>query len=64
MQMEQYRVTTGAFFASSVADIEASARWYSEKLGLKVTMQVPKTDESAVSLLEGGGLTVVDLAPI
>ena len=28
---------TGAFFALSVKDVEASSAWYSEKLGLKVT---------------------------
>ncbi len=31
--------TTGAFFALSVADIDATADWYSEKLGLQITMQ-------------------------
>jgi catechol 2,3-dioxygenase-like lactoylglutathione lyase family enzyme len=50
--------TTGAFFALSVADLEASARWYSEKLGLTVVMHVPKADKSAVTVLEGGGLIV------
>ena len=49
---------TGAFFALSVADIEASTRWYSEKLGLKVVMQAPKRDHAAVTVLEGGGLIV------
>ena len=50
--------TTGAFFALSVADLEASTRWYSEKLGLKVMMQAPKQNNSAVAVLEGGGLIV------
>jgi len=49
---------SGAFFALSVADIDASARWYSEKLGLKVVMQAPKRDHAAVTVLEGGGLIV------
>ena len=49
---------TGAFFALYVADIEASTRWYSEKLGLKVVMQDPKRDKAAVTVLEGGGLIV------
>jgi len=49
---------SGAFFALSVADIESSTRWYSEKLGLKVVMQVPKRDQAAVTVLEGGGLIV------
>jgi hypothetical protein len=34
------------------------SRWYSEKLGLKVVMRVPKTDKAAVTVLEGGGLIV------
>ncbi|HEY8148055.1 MAG TPA: VOC family protein, partial [Vicinamibacteria bacterium] len=49
---------TGAFFALSVADIQASAKWYSEKLGLKVVMEIPKRERSAVIVLEGGGLIV------
>jgi catechol 2,3-dioxygenase-like lactoylglutathione lyase family enzyme len=49
---------TGAFFALSVSDINASARWYSEKFGLKVVMPVSKDDKAAVTVLEGGGLIV------
>jgi catechol 2,3-dioxygenase-like lactoylglutathione lyase family enzyme len=50
--------TRGAFFALSVVDLEASARWYSEKLGLEVVLNVPRTDGVAVRVLEGGGLIV------
>jgi catechol 2,3-dioxygenase-like lactoylglutathione lyase family enzyme len=52
--------TRGAFWALSVADLEASTRWYEEKLGLAVVMRAPRTDEtrSAVVVLRGGGLTV------
>src|SRR5688572_32330176 len=52
--------TSGAFFALSVANIEASTRWYREKLGLSVTMRAARTDatKSAMTLLQGGGLTV------
>jgi len=50
--------TTGAVFALSVADVKASADWYSEKLGLKIVMQPPKTNQSTVIVLEGGGLIV------
>ena len=50
--------TTGVFFALSVADINASAEWYSEKLGLKIVMQPPKANEVTVIVLEGGGLIV------
>jgi catechol 2,3-dioxygenase-like lactoylglutathione lyase family enzyme len=51
---------TGAFFALSVADAQASARWYSEKLGLKVVMDHPKQKQEKASavVLEGGGLIV------
>jgi len=48
----------GAFFALSVADLKASAQWYSDKLGLNVIMQTPKQDKAAVTILEGGGLIV------
>ncbi len=48
----------GAFFALSVADMKASVQWYSEKLGLKIVMQMPKQDKTAVTVLEGGGLIV------
>jgi catechol 2,3-dioxygenase-like lactoylglutathione lyase family enzyme len=50
--------TTGAFFALSVADVDASAAWYAEHLGLHVTTQIPKRDKVAVKILEGGGLIV------
>ena len=51
---------SATFFALSVADVDSSARWYSEKLGLKVVMRNPRTVEtkSAMVLLQGGGLTV------
>jgi catechol 2,3-dioxygenase-like lactoylglutathione lyase family enzyme len=49
---------TGASFALYVANIEASAKWYSEKLGLKVVTHAPRRDEAAVTVLEGGGLIV------
>ena len=52
--------TRGAAFALSVADIEASTRWYAEKLGLTVIMRVPRTEETRaqVTVLRGGGLLV------
>jgi catechol 2,3-dioxygenase-like lactoylglutathione lyase family enzyme len=49
---------TGAFFALSVADMRASAKWYSEKLGLAVVKEEPKQEGAAVIVLEGGGLVV------
>ena len=52
-------VVTGAFFAISVPEIAASTRWYSENLGLRVTMEVPRTSlQPAVTVLEGRGLIV------
>ena len=52
------QVANGTFFALSVAEMQPSVRWYSEKLGLKVTMEMPKREKAAVVVLEGGGLTV------
>jgi len=49
---------TGAFFALSVKDLEASSAWYSEKLGLKVTTNLPKQGKTSVAILEGGSLIV------
>ena len=48
----------GAFVAISVGDLDASARWYSEKLGLQVVKQEPKQDGAAVAVLEGDGVIV------
>ena len=49
---------TGAFFALSVADMEASGAWYQEKLGLRVTFRPPRSSPGEVMVLEGGGLIV------
>jgi len=49
---------SGSFLALSVADLEASVRWYSEKLGLRVVMRPPKAGPYAVAVLEGPGLVV------
>lgn len=50
--------TTGAFIGVSVADLDASSRWYQEKFGLKVIMAPTGTAEARATVLEGGGLTV------
>src|SRR5262245_26304338 len=50
--------TRGSFFALSVSDLEASAKWYSETLGLVLVMQQPTQNGASVVVLEGGGLTV------
>ena len=49
----------GAFLAISVADLEASSRWYAEKFGLKRTMDVGRTGRmGGVVVLEGDGWIV------
>lgn len=53
-----FTAARGGFFALSVADLEASTRWYSEKLGLTVAMRPPRANGTSVSILEGGGLIV------
>jgi catechol 2,3-dioxygenase-like lactoylglutathione lyase family enzyme len=50
--------TTGAFFALSVPDLEASRDWYMEKLGLAVVLEPPPYQDIRTLVLEGGGLTV------
>lgn len=50
--------TRGAFIAVSVGDLDASVKWYSEKLGLSVKMRPPKIEKSTAVILQGGGLTV------
>jgi len=51
----------GAFFAISVPDMDASVRWYSEKLGLKIVMQTK--DKISVTVLAGGGMIVELIHP-
>lgn len=50
--------SAGTFFALSVGDLTASSNWYSEKLGLKVVLNLPKRDKAGIVVLEGGGLIV------
>src|SRR5687768_6851900 len=52
--------TRGAFIAMEVPDLEASARWYREVLGLRETHHVDVSGFAGmgVVVLEGGGLTV------
>lgn len=50
---------TGGFIALSVANLEASATWYTERLGLVRAMTVPRQGAMAgVILMEGSGLVV------
>lgn len=49
----------GGFFALSVRDLSATVSWYTEKLGLRSVMTVPRTGRIAgVVALEGNGITV------
>lgn len=50
--------TTGAFIAHSVPNLEASTRWYSTRLGLRIVMQPPPVEGVRAVVLEGGGLIV------
>lgn len=50
---------SGAFFALSVADLETSARWYIEKLGLTPVKQGGRMGQlGGFVVLEGGGWIV------
>src|SRR6478736_1220895 len=49
---------TGSFFAVSVADLRASAAWYTDKLGFHSALLIPPANGVSVALLDGNGLTV------
>lgn len=50
---------TGAFIALSVPDLEASVRWYTERLGLRRTFAIPAMGPIAGgAALEGDGLVI------
>lgn len=53
-------VNAGAFVAISVLDLDATTKWYVDKLGLSVVQQMPRTDATRASatILRGGGLMV------
>jgi catechol 2,3-dioxygenase-like lactoylglutathione lyase family enzyme len=48
----------GAFFAASVADLDASVAWYTQKLGLTQITRWPKQGMMQGAVLRGGGLEV------
>jgi catechol 2,3-dioxygenase-like lactoylglutathione lyase family enzyme len=48
----------GAFVAISVADLDASRRWYTETLGLHVVLSPPPMPDARALILGGGGFTV------
>lgn len=45
------------FFAVSVADLEASVKWYTETMDLTAT-RLPGTEQAKVALLQGSSLVV------
>jgi len=54
-----FQSVRGGFVAISVPDLDASAKWYAEKLGLKVVKHATSADKrSAVKILVGNGLSV------
>jgi len=52
-----FRAVEGTFFALSVQDVEASARWYSNAFGLTIASR-PSAADPAVVLLTGNGLEI------
>ena len=48
----------GAFFALSVPDAEAAAKWYADKLGLKIILRPPPQADGRLVAMGGGGLIV------
>jgi Lactoylglutathione lyase and related lyases len=50
----------GGFVAITVPDLDASAKWYAEKLGLKMVKNhaMRPDNKAAVTILEGNGLAV------
>jgi len=49
---------TGAFYALTVKDLDASTRWYEEKLGLKVVVRVPHGGKFTINVLQAGSVIV------
>jgi catechol 2,3-dioxygenase-like lactoylglutathione lyase family enzyme len=48
------------YLAFSVVDLDASAQWYTEKLGLRTLFYAPRTEavHASAAFLQGGGLFV------
>jgi catechol 2,3-dioxygenase-like lactoylglutathione lyase family enzyme len=47
-----------ALVGLSVPDLEASTRWYIEKMGMEIVMEPPPHEGTQVRILRGSGLTV------
>jgi dienelactone hydrolase/catechol 2,3-dioxygenase-like lactoylglutathione lyase family enzyme len=56
-----FKAVEGAFFALSVQDVDASARWYSEKFGLTIGAKSSRGNVST-AFLSGNGLEIELLA--
>jgi catechol 2,3-dioxygenase-like lactoylglutathione lyase family enzyme len=52
-----FKTVNGGFMALSVPDLDASAKWYEEKLGLKIVKHAAAPDKAA-TILQGNGLSV------
>jgi lactoylglutathione lyase/glyoxylase I family protein len=55
-----FAAARGAFLALSVADVDASAKWYVDKLDLKIVKHQSRSPagDSVATILEGRGLIV------
>ena len=54
-----FTAVSGGFVAISVPDLEASANWYTDKLGLIVVKHAMSPDKKSVAtILQGNGLSV------
>lgn len=54
-----FATSRGGFIALSVSDLTAAAKWYTERLGLREVMTVPRTGRIAgVAALEGDGILI------
>ena len=48
----------GSFFAIYVPNLEASVKWYSENLGMRVVLEAPRTEKFGLAILEGSGFMI------
>ena len=54
-----FTAVNGGFVAISVPDLDATTRWYVEKLGLNIVKHATSADKkSAVTILQGNGFSV------
>jgi catechol 2,3-dioxygenase-like lactoylglutathione lyase family enzyme len=54
-----FRAVAGSLIALSVADLDASTKWYQRMFGLSVTMNIPRQQgRNGLTVLAGNGLLV------